>query len=164
MADPIRAVIADDEPLARERIRDLLAGEPDIAVVAECADGVAAAEAVERLEPDLLFLDVQMPELDGFAVLERGGKSARPCVIFVTAYDEYAVRAFNVHAADYLLKPFDRDRFRAALAQARLVLAGQQQATSRQKLLELMQDLNNHSTHPARITIKAGGRVVFLPV
>jgi two-component system LytT family response regulator len=159
----IRAIIADDEPPARDRISDLLAKEPDIEVIAECADGISAVEAVERLEPDLLFLDVQMPELDGFEVLARTGPQAM-AIIFVTAYDEYAIRAFNVHAADYLLKPFDRERFQAALRYARVVLAGHQHNASREQMLALLKEIRANGTHPGRIPIKAGGRILFVPV
>ena len=162
MPDPIRVVIADDEPLARERISDLLAGESDIEVVAECADGNAAVQAVQQLAPDLLFLDVQMPELDGFAVLEQTPVPPGLCIIFVTAYDEYALRAFDVHAADYLLKPFDRDRFQIALRRARTILAGQQQVYTRSQLLGLLRQLRASSTAPTRIPIKTDGRVIFL--
>ena len=163
MPERIRAVIADDEPPARERIRDLLARETDIDVVAECADGISAVEAIERLTPDLLFLDVQMPELDGFDVLERTG-THRMAIIFVTAYDEYAIRAFNVHAADYLLKPFDRDRFQAALTHARVLLAGHQNNHSRDQLISLLKDVKSTASPLNRIPIKAGGRIVFVPV
>src|SRR5688500_17812244 len=99
MPEPIRVLIADDEPLARERIRDLLADQADIAVVGESGDGAATAQALRRLSPDLLFLDVQMPELDGFSVLSVADLPEHLCVVFVTAYDEYALRAFDVHAA-----------------------------------------------------------------
>jgi two-component system LytT family response regulator len=119
MSDPIRALVVDDEPLARERIRGLLAKEDDVELVGECADGPSAIEAIERDGPDLVFLDVQMPELDGFDVLEAVEPEKLPCVIFVTAYDEYAVRAFEVHALDYVLKPFENTRLLAALERAR---------------------------------------------
>ena len=115
----VRALIVDDEPLARQRLRTLLRGEPDVDVVGECADGQEAVAAIRELEPHLLFLDVQMPVLDGFEVLEALGPQPLPAVIFVTAYDSYAIRAFEVNALDYLLKPFDRDRFRKALERAR---------------------------------------------
>jgi two-component system LytT family response regulator len=118
----VRAVIADDEPLARERLRVLLAERGGIDLVAECATGVEAVAAVEREKPELLFLDVQMPELDGFGALEILGasmaKKRMPRVIFVTAFDDYALRAFDVNAVDYLLKPFDRARFETAVARA----------------------------------------------
>jgi len=109
----IRVVIADDEPLARQRIRRLLRKEPDVRIAAECADGAAAAAAILREAPDLLFLDVQMPELDGFGVLRSLAAERVPVTVFVTAFDQYAVQAFEAQALDYLLKPFTESRFRA---------------------------------------------------
>lgn len=111
-----RAIIVDDEALARERVRTLLAGAPGIDVVAECSGGREAVETILAERPDLVFLDVQMPDLDGFEVLEAVASEWLPAVIFVTAYDEYAIRAFDVHAIDYLLKPIEPERFRKALA------------------------------------------------
>jgi two-component system LytT family response regulator len=118
----IRVLIVDDEPPARERIRALLADESDIAIAGECESGLAAVESIKNLDPDLVFLDVQMPGLDGFGVVDALGDSL-PVLVFVTAYDAYAVRAFEVHALDYLLKPFDRERFRATLDRARTALS-----------------------------------------
>src|SRR5262245_48515982 len=115
----IRTLIVDDEPLARQRLRNLLQRDADIEIIGECADGRQAVATVEELRPDLLFLDVQMPLLDGFGVLEALGVEQLPAVIFVTAHDRYALRAFEVHALDYLLKPFDRDRFHKALQRAK---------------------------------------------
>ncbi len=115
----IRTLIVDDEPLGRERIRTLLSDDPEIEVVGECSDGQQAITAIEQSHPDLVYLDVQMPEMDGFAVLGAIAGERMPAVIFVTAYDRYAVQAFEVHALDYLLKSFDRDRFQAALQRAR---------------------------------------------
>jgi two-component system LytT family response regulator len=117
--DKIRAVIADDEPLARRGIRQLLAAHSDVAVVAEARDGREAVRALRELKPDLLFLDVQMPVLDGFGVLREIGAERMPPVIFVTAYDEFAVRAFDAHALDYLVKPLEVARFAEALERAR---------------------------------------------
>ena len=119
----IQAIIVDDEELARNRLKYLLQAEPEIEVAAECKDGRAAVEAILARKPDLLFLDVQMPEMDGFEVLKAVGEERRPTVIFVTAYDEYALRAFDTYALDYLLKPFNRARFRRALQRARLQIA-----------------------------------------
>jgi two-component system LytT family response regulator len=113
----MRVLIVDDEPLACERLRTLLSGEPDIEIAGECHDGASALAAIRRLAPDLVFLDVQMPEMDGFAVLRALDRM--PAVIFVTAFDQFAIQAFEVHALDYLLKPFDRERFQKALARAR---------------------------------------------
>lgn len=118
-APPIRVLIVDDEPLARERLRRLLEKEGDVELAGECEDGNAAIEAISDLRPDLVFLDIQMPGRDGFAVIKAVGPEKMPAVIFVTAFDRYALRAFEVHALDYLLKPFDAERFAQALSRAR---------------------------------------------
>ncbi|HEX2207742.1 MAG TPA: response regulator, partial [Longimicrobium sp.] len=107
---PLRVVVVDDEPLARTGMRDLLARDPELEVVAQCADGREAVRAIGALRPDLVLLDVQMPEMDGFEVLREIGAERMPLVVFVTAYDRFALRAFDVAAVDYLLKPFDDDR------------------------------------------------------
>src|SRR5215475_9814701 len=111
----VRVLIVDDEPLARRRLRTLLANDPEVAVVGECGDGPAAVAAIRDEAPDLVFLDVQMPALDGLGVVAAVGPERMPPTVFVTAYDQYAVRAFDVNAVDYLLKPVDADRFAAAL-------------------------------------------------
>lgn len=115
----IRAVIADDEPLARRGIRQMLAPHDDVEVVAEARDGRETVRALRELKPDLVFLDVQMPEMDGFAVVREIGATLMPAVIFVTAYDEFAVRAFDMHALDYLVKPLEKERFAQALERMR---------------------------------------------
>ena len=117
MSETLRIVIVDDEPLARAVVREYAAGDPGIEIVADCANGFEAVKAVAELKPDLVLLDVQMPKLDGFEVLELLGRD-QP-VIFVTAYDQYALRAFEVHAVDYLLKPFSAERFQEAMQRAR---------------------------------------------
>jgi len=159
----IRALIVDDEPLARERIRTLLSKESDMEVVAECCDGPSAIYAVERERPDLLFLDVQMPEMDGFHVLEALAEGGAPLsVIFVTAYDKYALRAFEVHALDYLLKPFDRERFSRALERARERLARGKKEAMDERLLALLADIKNEPKYLERLVIKSSGRVFFI--
>src|SRR5918998_2179071 len=115
----IRALIVDDEPFARERVRRLLTSDADIELVGECADGFAAVQMIEERAPDLLFLDIQMPGKTGFDVLEEIDAEQTPVVVFLTAYDQYAVRAFDACALDYLLKPFDEERFERALARAK---------------------------------------------
>ncbi|HEX7048784.1 MAG TPA: LytTR family DNA-binding domain-containing protein [Longimicrobiales bacterium] len=115
----IRALIVDDEPLAREMVRARLESEPDVEIVGEAEDGPAAVAAITALRPDIVFLDIQMPEMDGFEVLERTAAHHLPIIVFVTAYDEYALRAFDVHALDYLLKPFTAERFARAMRRAR---------------------------------------------
>src|SRR5690349_3798359 len=114
----IRTLIVDDELLARERLRQLLQSEPEIELIGECGDGQEAVTAIGKDSPDLIFLDIQMPELDGFGVLEAMTAEPAPVIVFVTAHDKFALRAFEVHAADYLLKPFDRERFKTALTRA----------------------------------------------
>src|SRR3954467_8850866 len=116
---PLTVLIAEDEPVPRRRLARLLSEEPGIRVVAQCAGGREAVERIREEAPDLVFLDVQMPDLDGFQVIETVGLERMPTVVFVTAYDAYAVRAFDVHAVAYLLKPYDQARFRTALARAR---------------------------------------------
>ncbi len=156
----MRTLIVDDEPLARERIRTLLCDEPDIELVGECGDGKEAVSAIREKSPELLFLDVQMPEMDGFAVLRAVGPERVPAVVFVTAYDRYALRAFDVHALDYLLKPFDRERFQKALERARAQLG--ERGTLGDRLLALPKDVKKVSKHPERFVIKSAGRVFFL--
>jgi two-component system LytT family response regulator len=159
----IRTLIVDDEPLARQRLRALLDGDPDIEVVGECGDGKQAVAEVRRLRPDLLFVDVQMPVLDGFGVLEALAGGAMPVVIFVTAHDRYALKAFEVHALDYLLKPFDRARFAAALARAKTQVQQGLAGALDERLLDLLQSLPNHRRVPERLIVKSGGRVTFVP-
>ena len=156
-----RVLVADDEPLARERLRMLLTSEPWLELVAECQNGIEAIEAIQSLTPDLVFLDVQMPEFDGFAVLDAIGADAMPLVIFVTAHDQYAVRAFKVHALDYLLKPFDRQRFDEALQHVRARLTSDHRDINR-RALALLEELRAQSSHMERMVIKAGGRAFFL--
>ena len=160
----IRTLIVDDEPLGRQRIRHLLDREDDIAVIGECANGKEAVAAIDTHTPDLVFLDVQMPVLDGFAVLEAVGAEQMPVVIFVTAYDRYAIQAFDVHALDYLLKPFDRDRFRKALDRARVYLRRQGLDALGPRLHALLNDVQAHATYLKRLAVKTGGQVFFLNV
>ena len=154
----MRVLIVDDEPLARERIRTLLAGERGVEIAGECPDGLSAVRAINALSPDLVFLDVQMPEMDGFAVLERLSRDRMPAVIFVTAFDQYAIKAFEVCALDYLLKPFDRERFAKALARAKS--AGDVTA----RLTALLEEWNGRRKYLDRLVIRGGGRIFFLRV
>ena len=133
----IRVLVVDDEPIARRRVRRMLKAEQDVDVVAECGNGREAVEAIRQHRPDLVFLDIQMPDVDGFGVVSEIGPENMPAVVFVTAYDEYALRAFEVHALDYILKPFDAERFKAAFGRARSHLdqAANAQAGRRLKLL-----------------------------
>jgi two-component system LytT family response regulator len=160
----IRTLIADDEPLAREGIRMWLDDDPDIAVVGECADGHAAVREILAQAPDLLFLDVQMPELSGFEVLAEVGADSMPVVIFVTAYDKYALEAFEVHAIDYLLKPFTRQRFLKALGRAKASLRRAGADLGRRQLAALLRDVEPEAPHIERLVVKQAGRVFFLGV
>ena len=160
----IRAVIADDMLLARKRLRRHLEEEPDVEIVGEAAGGQEAIDAIRELKPDLLFLDVQMPEIGGFDVLEAVGPDAVPAVIFVTAYDQFALRAFEVHALDYLLKPFDAERLSEALGRAKRVISRSAGEGAAGRLRSLLTDLGTGARHPRRLVIKADGRMVFLPV
>jgi two-component system, LytTR family, response regulator len=182
---PIRVLIAEDEPLARAWLRELMAEDPELAVVAECRDGKEAVAAIAREEPDLVLLDVQMPEMDGFGVVRAVGTDRMPAVIFVTASGAHAVRAFDVHAVDYVLKPVARERFAEALRRAKEHVraaadpdAGQ---AVRQRLAALIAEMSaavgapNASAAPAagvadgkpagpapRLAIKVEGRVLFI--
>jgi two-component system, LytTR family, response regulator len=155
----IRALVVDDEAPARRRIRRLLAAEPDLAVIGECADGESAVAAIARDRPDLVFLDVQMPERSGFDVVKSLPAAAMPAVLFVTAHDRYAVRAFDVHAVDYLLKPFTADRFRTALQRARERIALRRADTG---VARLAQTLRARPAYLSRLPVRSGGRTVFV--
>ena len=159
----IRAVIVDDEPLARRRIRNLLAEAEDVEVIAECANGREAIQAIEKESPpDLLFLDIQMPEVDGFDVLNAIGIGSVPVVIFVTAYDQFALRAFEAHALDYLLKPFDDERFEATLERARERIRLQQEDDLDRRLRALLEDVRGGRGYLQRVTVPSGHRSVFI--
>src|SRR5262249_341278 len=147
----IRAVVVDDEPLARQKLRRLLKSDPEIELVAECAGGAEAIDAISRRSPDLVFLDVQMPEVAGFEVLRSLGPARMPRVVFVTAHDRYALKAFDVHALDYLLKPFDRARFAQALERAKRHLQDGRRAEAGRKTLELLDSLRPDSAPLERL-------------
>ena len=157
----IRTLVVDDEPLARRRILRMLARHADVEVIGECAGGREAIQAIREQQPALVFLDVQMPEVDGFAVLDAVGARDMPLIIFVTAYDQYAVRAFEVHALDYLLKPFDRRRFDIALERAQSRLLNERSDVN-ERALALLEELRAQQRHLERMVIKAGGRAFFI--
>jgi two-component system LytT family response regulator len=164
LAKKVRTVIVDDEPLGRERIRTLLAGDAEVEIVGEASDGKAAVASIRKLKPDLLFLDVQMPEMSGFEVLEAIAGAEMPAVIFVTAYDQYAVKAFQVHALDYLLKSFDRERFGQAVQRAKVELARGRERKFDARLMALLEDLQQQHGKPERLVVRSAGRIVFLRV
>jgi two-component system LytT family response regulator len=178
----IRTLIVDDEPAARAGIRELLADDAEVVVAGECSNGREAVAAIQEAAPDLLFLDVQMPELDGFGVLREVGTKGVPSVVFVTAYDQYALRAFEVHALDYLLKPFSDDRFRESLERAKAQVRHGRLGQLSRKLQALLDTYG--ATPPAasgaaapaatplpeprayleRLVVKSGGKVTLLRV
>jgi two-component system, LytTR family, response regulator len=158
----MRALVVDDEPMARERVLSLLQHEDDVEVVGECSDGEQAIAAIQHHTPDLVFLDVQMPGIDGFGVIQAIGAERMPIVVFITAYDEYALKAFEVHAADYLLKPFGRDRFQETLKHARESLERRRAGDLGRRLLALVNDIKPETPKLDRLVVKSGGRVFFL--
>jgi two-component system LytT family response regulator len=163
VGNKIRALMVDDEDLARQVIREMLKPHPEIEIIGECANGFEAVRMVSELKPDLIFLDIQMPKLDGFEVLELIGTDV--CVIFITAYDEHALRAFEVHAVDYLLKPFRAERFEAALERARQRI-GKKSSLPKTSLgpAELKAATRGPGQYAERIVVKDGTRVQIIPV
>ena len=158
----IRTLIVDDEAMARERILGLLSQEQDVEVVGQCSDGQQAVSAIQQLSPELVFLDVQMPAVDGFGVIRQVGAERMPMVVFVTAYDEYALQAFEVHALDYLLKPFGRDRLQQCLDHARHQRDRRRAGDLGKSLLALVQDFRPEQKKQDRLVVKSGGRVFFV--
>lgn len=158
----INVLIVDDEELARKRIRKLLHGDGEIGSVSECSDGVNAVESLTNEKFDLLFLDIQMPGLNGFEVLEQLEPENIPTIIFVTAYDKYALKAFDVHAVDYLLKPFDDDRFAEALTHAKQIMKGSDEKMLRDKLLDLVSHVSTDSKVIERFVVKSAGKMYFV--
>jgi two-component system, LytTR family, response regulator len=162
--EKIRALIVDDEPLAREGIRMRLKQEPDVEVIGACKNGREAVAAILRDLPDLVFLDIQMPRLDGFGVIEAVGVRQMPYVIFVTAYDEHALRAFDVSALDYLLKPIDGGRFSESLERVRSRIRGENLEAVSERLKKMMASLSVERSHLERLSIKSAGRITFIGV
>lgn len=178
---PIRVLVVDDEPLARSGLSKLCTMDPDLELVGSCADGRTAVATIQQVEPDLLLLDIQMPEMDGFEVLQAVGAESMPHVIFVTAYDQFALKAFEVHALDYLLKPFDDDRFFDAVERAKQAIRGADLGLLRSRLLGLLTDAGvgeedisalssvgatvvPRSSYLSRIAVKEIGRTVLVRV
>jgi two-component system, LytTR family, response regulator len=159
----MRALIVDDEALARAALSRLLKQDGDITIVGECGDGEAAVKSIRKMKPDVVFLDVQMPEMDGFQVIECVGVEEMPATIFVTAYDKYAMRAFDASAVDYLLKPFLPDRLSRALARARDRWQNRQDKDAAKRLFALL-DNRYPSDYIRRIAVASGGRIVFVAV
>lgn len=172
VASPIRVLIVDDEPAGREIVREMLTEavrRGEVEIIGESVDGRTAAQSIQNLHPDLVFLDVQMPEMDGFAVLSALPPEQLPFVIFVTAYDQYALRAFEVHALDYLLKPFDRERFEQAFDRAKHTLVLERASDVNERILSLLErwgatdaQTQTQQLYLERLVIKTDGRVFFL--
>jgi len=160
----VRTLIIDDEQLARERLHQLLEAEPEIELVGECADGREAVTTIAEKTPELVFLDIQMPELDGFEVVESIRSERPPVIVFVTAHDKFALRAFEVHAVDYLLKPFDRERFQTALRRALERVKQHDSQSIRQSQAALLSELKPPPKSAERLAVKSGGRVVFVKI
>ncbi len=160
----LRVVVADDEPIGRQRLVRLLQAEHETEVVAACADGQEAMEAIRQYSPDVVLLDIQMPHLDGFEVVAALGEAHQPAVIFVTAHDQYAVRAFEVHAFDYLLKPVDRDRLREAMEWAVSTTHRVPQGNTTQRVLALLEELNARARARGwdRLVVRTPERAIFL--
>ena len=157
----VTVLIVDDEPLARDRIREMLKGDREIEIVDEARNGREAIEAISAHAPDIVFLDVQMPDMDGFEVLKVLGEKM-PLIILVTAYDKHALRAFDVHAVDYLLKPFDRKRFAKALDRAKEQIKRPQDQNDAGRIMALLEELKAGVRYLERFAIKTGEKVVFI--
>jgi len=160
----VRTLIVDDEALARERLSQLLAQRPEIEMVGECADGRAAVEAIWKQSPELIFLDIHMPELDGFGVLEAISTESMPVIVFVTAHDQYALRAFEVHAVDYLLKPFDRKRFETALEHALKRVKLRVDPARSEGQSAILSQFHPPGKPLERLAVKSDGRFTFVKV
>jgi len=158
----IRTLIVDDEPLARAMLRSFLAEDAEIEVIGECGDGYTAVEMIESAAPDLVFLDIQIPDLDGFGVLRALEPSAIPNVVFVTAYDQFALKAFEVNAIDYLLKPFDRERFEQTLERAKRQITLQKREDVSEALLRMLGEQSARPQPVRRILVRSGGKAFFL--
>lgn len=154
----LRTLVVDDELLARQRLLRFCAGERDLEVAGQCANGLEAVKAIETLAPDLVFLDIQMPELDGFGVIEAVGPARMPTTVFVTAYDQFALKAFDAHALDYLLKPFDQERFTASLDRVRRWL----KAEEKPSLAPLLQEVQAARPPTDRLLVKDGDGYTFV--
>jgi two-component system, LytTR family, response regulator len=164
----IRTIIADDEHLSRQKLRLLLDSEPGVQVVAECQDGEQTVDAVQAHKPDLLLIDIRMPDMDGFDVLTKIADNEMPVVVFTTAYDQFAIRAFDAHALDYLLKPFEQERLHEAIERTRAELLKSYNLNLTSRILDLLAQKARPQTETRqtddRMVIRAGGKVVFLDV
>ena len=158
----IRAMIVDDEPLGRRGLLRFLKNDPEVEVVAECADGQSAVGAILANKPDLVFLDVQMPEMDGFEVVRRIGPEKMPPTVFVTAFDRYAIRAFDANAIDYLLKPVGAERFARALARAKGRIAEKSSSETAQHMIATLAEIKRQNEYLERLPVSENGRILFV--
>jgi len=158
----IRTLIVDDEALGRKRVRKLLESEPECEIIGECSDGQEAVAAMRSFTPDLVFLDVQMPELNGFEVLAQLEVDRLPVIIFVTAHDQFALKAFEAQAIDYLLKPFEDERFYQSLQRAKAYLEGHESRKMHERLQSLVNSLSSQTKLITRMAVKTGGRILFI--
>lgn len=158
----IKALIVDDEPIARDRVRRMLREESDIEIAGEFGNGKEAVDFINEKQPDLVFLDIQMPEMTGFEAVQSISSNKIPAIIFVTAYDQYAIQAFDVHALDYLLKPFNRERFKQAVRRARDQIEKANMGKIDERLASLLTDLTSSKKYLERLVVKSVGRVFFL--
>jgi two-component system LytT family response regulator len=159
----VRTLVVDDEPPARRRVRKFLGEMANVEVIGECEDGREAVEAIREYAPDLVLLDVQMPKMGGFEVIREVGVESVSAIIFVTAYDRFAVQAFEIHALDYLLKPFTRLRFARALERAKAQIADAQAAAFGSRLQELIKTLDGRASYLERIAVRSRDRIIFVP-
>lgn len=165
MTTKFRTLIVDDMLLARKRLRRVLSKDSEIEIVGECADGKEAVEAVRELKPDLMFLDVQMPETDGFQAMAEIGVENAPVTVFVTAFDHFALKAFEVHALDYLLKPFDVERLKKTVERAKELIRNRETDNPADKrLIALLKDIKNEPKYLKRLTVRSRGKTVFVAV
>ena len=161
---PLTTLIVDDEPLARQGLRMLLSQDPDITSIQEVRDGKEAVKAILKTRPDLVFLDVQMPEMDGFSVLQEVGVERMPAVVFVTAHDRYAIQAFEINAIDYLLKPVTEDRFAQALTRAKSRLQSSSEDDTSRQIIGLLQTIASPQRYLKRLAVRSAGKTVFVDV
>jgi two-component system LytT family response regulator len=159
---PLTILIVDDEPLAREGLRALLSKDPDVSAIRESSDGREAVAAIRESSPDLVFLDVQMPEMDGLEVVQKIGAEQMPAVVFVTAHDQYAIQAFEVNALDYLLKPVIEERFVKALARAKDRIRSGAAVDSSRQIIDLLESIASPRSYVKRLAIRSGGKTVFV--
>jgi two-component system LytT family response regulator len=161
---PLTALIVDDEPLARDGLRTLLSRDPEIAAIREARDGREAVVSIRECNPEIVFLDVQMPEMDGFAVVRTIGAEYMPVVVFVTAHDQYAIQAFEINALDYLLKPVIEERFVKALVRAKSRIHSNEAADSNRQIIGLLETIASPQSHLKRLVVRSAGKTVFVDV